>query len=203
MNIQILEKRKKILTPLIIILLSAIISFYIQQSNFFYKGDELGNIAVFFFSFFILIIGTSFFFRESTIEIINVKMICGVILLIIDITLILTFLGTVILKQMSGPIITTILLFIFSLFNFVYLINSKFWSRQYFSKKYNILSYLNIFFIITIFQVFIANLNQSVDFRHLQDTEIVLFLIILLIPLINIIYATFLIWLHKKDKLQK
>ncbi len=202
MNIQTSEKRKKLLLPLIIIF-AAILSFYIQQSNFFYKGDELGNIAVFFLSFLFLTIGISFFFRENTIAIVNTKTICGLILLILDITSISTFFGTVVFKHMTGPIFIIISLFVFSLFNLFYLIYSRFWAIHYSPKYTNITSFINIFFILTIFMYFIRFVNKINHNIDLDDSTIMLLLVIMSIPLINIIYSTFLIKLHKKDKLRK
>ena len=201
MNLQIEKKRNKTLTSIIIILASIIISFFVQQSNLFYKGDEIGNIAVFFLSFFIILISTSYLFREITSEIINVKIILGLILFILDITLILTFFGSVVLKIMSAPKFTITLLFIFGLFNLYYIFKTKFWKRQFVAKGSNILSIINFLLICTIYLFFIYNSHlQSCDLIVEEDEDKLLYLTAFLILTLNIIYPTLLFLTNKKNK---
>ena len=61
-EIQELQYKKKTLTDSYrnlllfstILLVSGIVSYFIQKNGFLYKGDSLGNIAIFIFSFFLL-----------------------------------------------------------------------------------------------------------------------------------------------------
>jgi hypothetical protein len=196
MNLQ----NKKLNTTIILFLLISI-SFFIQDSNILYKGDTLGNIFVFFSSFFCLLLLAKYLLNNYISELINLKMIFGIILIIIDFMLISTFIGTIIFENMQAPLILIGSLFIFSIYNLIYLIISKFWKKILVSKKIELFSILNIVFIVLIYLLLINPLLTDSNDNELDSSEAkILLYISYLILILNIVYPINLMILRKKEK---
>lgn len=195
MNLQ----NKKLNTTIILFLLISI-SFFIQDSNILYKGDTLGNVFIFFGSFFCLLLVAKYLLNNYISEFINLKMIFGIILIIIDFVLISTFIGTIVFDAMQAPLILISSLFVFSIYNLIYLIMSKFWKKVLISKKIKLFGILNIVFIMFIYLLLITPLLTDSNDNELDSSEAkILLYISFLILILNIVYPINLMILRKKN----
>lgn len=195
MNLQ----NKKLNTTILLFLLISI-SFFIQDSNILYKGDTLGNVFIFFGSFFCLLLAAKYLLNNYISEFINLKMIFGIILIIIDFVLISTFIAAIILDTMQAPLLLIGSLFVFSIYNLIYLIMSKFWKKVVTSKKIKLFGILNIVFIVFIYLLLITPLLTDSNDSELDSSEAkTLLYISFLILILNIVYPINLMILRKKN----
>jgi len=192
MNLQ----NKKLNTTILLFLLIAI-SFFIQDSNILYEGDDLGNIFIFFSSLFCLLLLSKYLLNNYISELINIKMIFGMILLITDFMLILAFIGTI-LENIQTPIILISALFIFSIYNLIYLSLSKFWKKIVVSRKIKLVSFLNIIFIVLIYLLLITPLLTDSNDGDLDSDDKILLYLSYLILILNIVYPINLMVLKEK-----
>ena len=177
-------KNRKLNTSILVIS-SLIIAFFIQNLVEF-CGDELEKFYFFFSSFVLLITIAKYFLNNYFTDFINVKTICGIVLLLFDLMLISTFIACIVLENASAPILMINLLFCFSIYNLIYLLITKFWNLKYNTKKTNILSVFNIIFILSIYLLTIIPQITKIETDDMNDNAgILLLTIALLLFVIN------------------
>lgn len=180
------DKKKHMFLFFTIIFISSIISFLIQKSNFFYSGDQLGNIAIFIFSFFLF---SSLFYKllmPVKLSFVNIKSVSGVLSLISAITIFLFSLAIIINGRL---ILWGIMLFTIGTYNFIYLSFTKFWNNIYISKSYKSLSVINIVLTTIIFINTILIFLKNSTISNLDNEDSLILIVIVLITLINCIYS--------------
>lgn len=188
------NKPKHIILFATYLLLSAIISYFIQNSNFLYSGDSLGNIAIFIFSFFALSILMYKFLIPVKLNFVHFKSIIGIIGITSTLTI---FIFAIALISENRFLFLGFYMLLLSIYNFIYFTISKFWINNYKEKTNKILSILNITFYIPIFLIML-NISIKDSYNHFDSEDLLILLIITSITLINIIYSIKVIKDNKK-----